>query len=662
MIRNTILLALLISLVAACTYTQKIRDGRSAFDRKQYAVAVDLLQKEYDKAKSRVEQGKIAFLLGQSYEEINKSDLSIKWYNIAYNNQYGVDALKAYAFALKRAERYEEAKLAFKDLGIEIGSPYEYRREISACEIAMGWKETPPQYEIEVLPFNTSDADYSPVLYRTNQLVITSDRRSSTGDKDYNWTGNAFSDLFLVDLSSNTVSNFDGVLNTANNEGTASFTGSQTEMYFTRCFGGGKYGEANCKIMYSQLEGSSWSIPEALPFMEEEVNYGHPAVTNDGSRLYFSSDHPEGWGGHDLYYVDRQSDGSWGEPKLMSRVINTPRNEKFPFIDNDTLYFSSNGHTSMGGLDVFRTHQMGDRGWSPVQNLLPPINSGKDDFGYVVDYNATKKDKDILQVGYFTSSREDGIGNDDVYRFVKRVPPPAPPVAEKDIPKPEDYKLLLTIYVLEKIYDVDNDPNSKVLGRKPLPGAKVKIKWGRKNDEVTMNEEGAIQIELDRQTDYDFLASNPGYLTNDAIFSTKGMGQDPDNPVQKFELEIELDKIFFDKEITLENIYYDFDKWNIREDAQPTLNELVRNLSLNPDIRIQLGSHTDCRGNDRYNQDLSQKRAQSAVDYLIAQGIDASRLQALGYGEEEPEVDCICSRCTEEEHQENRRTTFKILE
>jgi peptidoglycan-associated lipoprotein len=661
MYKNVIPVLFLFALLASCTYTQKIRDGRTAFERKQYAVAVDLLKKEYDKAKSRVEQGKIAYLLGESYQNINKSDQSIKWFSIAYDNQYGVDALKAYAYALKKAERYDEAKRAFKDLGIEIGSPYEYRREISACEIASGWKELPPEYEIEVMPFNTSTADYSPVLFKNNQLVFTSDRSLSTGDEQYNWTGNSFSDLFLVDLSSNEVSGFDPFLNTENNEGTASFDQSFTELYFTRCFGGGKFGEDRCKIMVSKLENGAWSVPEALPFIEDGVNYGHPALSSDGSRLYFSSDHPDGWGGHDLYYVERDREGSWGEPQLMSRVINTPRNEKFPFLDQDTLYFSSDGHTSMGGLDVFRTFKMANGSWTPAYNLKTPINSGGDDFGYVVDYEAPKNSADILQVGYFTSSRVEGIGNDDIYRFVKKVPPPTP-VVEETTPEPEDYKILLDVYVLEKIYANPNDPNSKVLGRKPLPDAALNIKWGRKKDNMTIGEEGYVQIELEEQTNYDFLASMDNYLSNDAVFSSKGIGKDPNNPVQRFELEIVLERIFFNQEITLENIYYDFDKWDIREDAKPTLNELVKNLSLNPDIRIQMGSHTDCRGNDNYNQQLSQRRAQSAVDYLIAQGIDASRLQALGYGEGEPAVDCLCSRCSEEEHQSNRRTTFKIIE
>ncbi|HKK80247.1 MAG TPA: hypothetical protein VJ933_11490, partial [Phaeodactylibacter sp.] len=157
MIRLIPILALLPLLLAQCTYTEKVRDGQTAIEVKQYAVAVDLLQEEYEKSKSRVEKGKIAYRLGSAYKELNQSEQSIRWFQIAYDNQYGYEALREYAYALKQAERYAEAQRAFKDLGIEIGSPYEYRREISACKIAQGWKELTPEYEIELLDFNTSN-------------------------------------------------------------------------------------------------------------------------------------------------------------------------------------------------------------------------------------------------------------------------------------------------------------------------------------------------------------------------------------------------------------------------------------------------------------------------------------------------------------------------
>lgn len=658
--RHYIYLSVFIFLTA-CTYTQKIKDGRTAFERKQYAVATRFLEKEYNKAKTRLEKGKLAYLLGESYKELNRSEQSIQWYQKAYDNQAGVDALKEYAYGLKKAERYKEAMQAFKDLGIEIGSPYEYRREITACEVAQGWKDALKyaDYQVKALDFNSNGADYAPVLYKDNQLVFTSDRKGSTGEEVYNWTGNAFSDLFVVNLESNTVNSFDNRLNTPDNEGTAVFNKDFTEMYFTRCFGGKKE-DSYCKIMASEWQNDAWSAPEAVEFIQENINYGHPALSADGKQLYFSCNHPEGWGGYDIWVAEKTTAG-WGEPKLLGRAVNTIGNEKFPYLDADTLYFSSDFHPGMGGLDVFKTYKMGNGNWAPPYNLKPPLNSGGDDFGFVVDYQA-KKDKGVLQLGYFTSTRAEGLGNDDIYRFEKIIPPPLP-VVEKPVKKETvARKMLLDVFVLEKIYEDPTNPNSRVLGRKPLQEAKLEAKFGKENKVFATDEEGLVTIELAKDTEYNFLASKQNYLTNTGNFSARGIGEDPNNPVQRFEVEIVLDKIFLNKEIRLENIYYDLDKWDIRKDAEPTLNALAENLKLNPAIRIQLSSHTDCRASDSYNELLSQRRAQAAVDYLIAKGIDASRLTAKGYGESQPEVNCICTRCSEDQQQLNRRTTFKIIE
>ncbi len=644
-------------LIGACTYTQKVKDGGFAFERKQYAVAVDMLQKEYKKSKSRVEKGKKAFLLGESYRMLNKPASAADWYKNAYDNGYDVDALKEYAFSLKAMEQYTEAMQAFKDLGIEIGSPYEYRREIAACKIALGWAgEKSKAYTVVPAGFNSARADYAPTLYKDHQLVFSSDRSTATGDDTYNWTGGDFSDLFVADLQSGSVEPFDNQINTPYNEGAAVFNRDFTEMYFTRCFGDKK--EDNyCKLMMSKLSGGHWTVPAVLDFVEEGVNYGHPAITDDGNLLYFSCNSGEGWGGYDIWASQRTAEG-WGEPKLMGRSINTIGNEKFPSFDGDTLYFSSDFHSGMGGLDIFKTWQMANGAWVPVRNLKPPLNSGSDDFGLVVDA-AGRKTGEVLQVGYFTSNRPGGAGNDDIYKFEKRIPPPEPEKPETPL---AEYKLVLEGYVVEKIFADPDNPDSKVLGRRPLPGSKVVVSFGKETKEFTVGEDGFFTFEMAEDTDYNFLGSKDGYLTSETSFSSRGIGKDPDNPVQVFEVEVELDRIFINKEIVLEDIYYDFDKWDIRDDARPTLNKLARDLELNPSIRIELSSHTDCRGNDRYNQELSQKRAQSAVNYLMSQGISADRLQAKGFGESQPKADCLCTRCTEEEHQQNRRTAFTILE
>ena len=642
-------------LLSACSYTQKVRDGRTAFERKQYAVAVPMLKKEYSKSKSKVEKGKIAFLIGESLRYNNKAAESLQWYKSAYDYQYGMDALKEYAYGLKKTGQYEEAGRAFKNLGIELGSPYEYRREVKACKAAAQWqkKEAQNAYKVFSAAFNSNASDYSPTYYTDNQLIITSDRSSSTGDDAYNWTGKNYSDLFTVNLDNNVIAPLTAPINTEDNEGTVAFNEDYTEMYFSRCYNPAK-ADAYCKLMMSEKDGDAWSAPVVLDFVEEGVNYGHPSISADGNLLYFSSNHPDGWGGYDIYYSERIPEG-WSHPKILNRNINTIYNEKFPVLHDDTLYFSSDGHTGMGGLDIFKVYKIGER-WSKPINLKAPVNSPADDFSFIIEPNNTRQE-DVLQRGYFTSARENGSGGDDIYRWEKHKIPPPPP--EEVVPEIE-YTITLHVFVLEKIYEDPQNPNSRVLGRKPIPKAQLQITTGENRNTVTISEEGEYTIQPQEESNYSFLALNSGYLNNSTTFSTMGIGKDPANPNLVFEVEIVLDKIFTDKEITLENIYYDFDQSYIRKDAEPTLNELASILQQNPGIEIELGSHTDCRGPNKYNQNLSQARAQSAVDYLISKGIDPRRLSARGYGENSPAADCACTRCSEEEHQANRRTTFKI--
>ncbi len=655
----------------SCKFTEKIRDGRTAYERKQYSVAAKMLASEFAKTKSRVEKGEIAYLIGESFTKMNESEKSIEWYKIAYDNQFGVDALKQYALALKKNQQYKEAKQAFKELGLEIGSPYEYRKDIAACEIAMGWlgEEKTTGYTAMPCGFNSPKNEYAPVAFMNNQLIFTSDR-GPVPDKTgaYKWTGNAFSDLFVVELPSGNAAQFDPIINSEHNEGTPCFNNDFTEIFFTRCYGKGN-DDYYCKLMASKKEGGAWTVPTPLSFVEEKINYGHPTLSKDGKTLYFSANHPDGWGGYDIFYVQREN-GEWKTPKVMNRGINTIYDEKFPSIDNDTLYFASSGHTGMGGLDIFKTYLIEEDRWTPVQNLKAPINSGADDFGMIIDYRQSKKEG-VLQAGFFCSSRPAGKGGDDLYAFEKRKPvlPPAPepePVDTTVTTKPEPpkivYKMILEGYVVEKIYERKDDPASRVLGRKPLNKAKVQVNFGGERKDIVVQEDGKFTLELDESMDYNFFASKTDYLNNTGFFSTKGIGKDPANPELKFEIEIVLDKIFKDKEIVLDDIYYDFDKWDIREDAQPQLDKLARILKQNPEINIRLASHTDCQGNSSYNQNLSQKRAQSAVNYLISKDINPDRLSAVGYGESALRIDCPCTKCTDQEHQFNRRTTFAIVE
>ncbi len=655
----------------ACLSVQPIKDGPTAYERKQYAVAIPMLQRDFERAKSRSEKGQLAFKVAESYRSVADYASAHRWYGLAYQYNYGSDALRGQAYMLKRLERYAEAKEAFRTLGIEIGSPYEYRKEMAACDMAMGWLQLAEQggWTVQSVAFNSAQNDFAPVFYTDGRLVFSSDRPTSKGKKGYAWTGNKFMDLFIADPDALGAQPFEGPINTEGNEGSAAFNRNFTEIYFSRAAKVNKGEDQYCKMYVSVRRDGAWSEPSLLPFQKERVNYVHPALSADGRTLIFASNDSDGWGGYDLWIMRRneQAEDGWEEPRPLGRNINTAGNEVFPALCADTLYFASDGLPGMGGLDLFRTFRMADNTWATPQNLKPPVNSGADDFGLIATAHKPPSGRplqpgDLLLSGFFTSNRPGGRGGDDIYYFEQRVPPPQPPKADTPERKPIVFKILLEGFVLEKIWADPSDPNSRVLGRKPLPGARVDIAFDGKNRPVGVGEDGLFRLELAENTDYLFTATKEGYLTNGTRFSTRGLPRDSAQPVQVYEVEIVLDKIFRDREIVLEDIYYDFDKWDIRPDAEPALNRLAEMLRQNPNIRIQLGSHTDCRGDEAYNQTLSQRRAQSAVNYLIARGIDAGRLTAVGYGESQPAINCPCSRCTEAEHQANRRTTFRIIE
>ncbi|MFT6000657.1 MAG: peptidoglycan-associated lipoprotein [Neolewinella sp.] len=652
---------LLFAFMTSCTYTAKITDGATAVGRKQYDVAVPMLQREYKKAKSRKVKGEVAMNLGAALRETGQDDKALDWFQLAYDNNAGPEALREKAAALKRLERYEEAITVYTDLGFEIGSKYEFRKDISGAEMAQQWLETEKagkQRAFTVAPaeFNSRQADYAPVAFE-NRLIFTSDRSASAGDETFKWTGRGFTDLFVVDLEgSNAVTAFDGGINTVDHEGTPTFSPDGKEMIFTRCTAPAKREDAYCGLFVSERAGKGWSSARPLSFVKPGANYMHPALSADGKRLFFSALLEDGWGGYDIYVTDRKEDGSWGDPALMNRAINTQGNEQFPSIDADTLYFSSDGLEGMGGLDIFRTHPTRNGRYAAPKNLQIPVNSGADDFGFSV-VRREGSGLAATMTGYFSSARPGGAGSDDIYTYTRRVLPP-PPVD----PTPIAYKNVLDVTVVEKIYEDPTDPRSRVLGVRPVPNATIIASIGEQSRTVNTDEEGRLSLVLVDDQVYQFRAERDEYLAAEGRFSSRNLPKDPDAPDQRYELELELDKIFRNQEVVLKNIYYDFDKFFIRDDAQPTLNNLAALLKRNPEIRIELGSHTDCQGNAGYNQTLSQARAQAAVDYLVQQGIDQDRVEAKGYGKEQLLEVCICERCSEEQNQRNRRTSFRILE
>ncbi|HMZ73251.1 MAG TPA: OmpA family protein [Saprospiraceae bacterium] len=639
--------------VLSCSAPATVRDGKTAFERKQYNLAASLLEKEYTKADTRVKKGKIAWLVGLSLKNTGESAQSVKWFKTAYDNQFGVEALREYAFALKQTEKYKEAESAFRTLGQEIGSPFEYRKEITACQSAARWLALKDDngYKISPASFNTAQNEYAPYISKDGDIYFTADKQANSKQDKYYWTGRGFSDIFILKKNDTKPEKLNTNINTANNEGTISISPDGKTMIFTRC-DGEKNIDRYCKLMQSEYVDGQWSTAVQLEFQQERINYMHPAFSADGNTLFFASNDPNGIGGYDVYFTQK-SKGSWLEPQILPNNINTAGNEKFPYLDADTLYFASDGWQGMGGLDIFKVSKSGTNTWNQPINLQAPMNSGSDDFGLTVD-PGFMPNENVFKKGYFSSNRPGGSGKDDIYEFRLVKVEPKPKAAP-----PGD--LYLDVYVLEKIRKDPADPNSTVIARKPIKNAKLTVLnlEGKKDYNTSADE--AVSIKLNPGAQYQFTAGADGFLTGTSVFSAVGISPIPGQD-QRFELEIVLDKIFKNKEIILENIYYDFDKWDIRQDAMPTLNKLAGLLKSNPDIKIQLGSHTDCRGGTAYNQILSQKRAQSVVDYLIAQQIAPERLTAVGFGESKPAVNCECSKCSEDEYQTNRRTTFTILE
>ncbi|MCB0688048.1 MAG: OmpA family protein, partial [Saprospiraceae bacterium] len=537
------------------------------------------------------------------------------------------------------------AAASYIKAGDEIGDRIKYRQEIATCLQAEEWRKDAvySPYIIENLGMNSPASDYAPVPISNNEIAFTSDRDVSTGDYKYAWSGNDFSDIFLANLTQNSVTPYGGdVINIDENEGTIAVSPDGSKMVFCRCFSREDY-DAHCKLMISERMDQSWSKPSILPFIKDGINYRHPAFSDDGTVLFFSANIEEETNDYDIY-LSQFEDENWSQPVSLGPSINTQSREGFPFSYKDTLYFSSNAG-GMGGLDIYKTWPLADGRWQTPVNLRAPINSGADDFAYVINRYFIPSDS-ILEQGYFSSNRQGGKGSDDIYLFEKRKYHPVKPEPEETF----EYEIVLDLRVFQRQYEDANDPNSKIIMRVPLADAQISItEDGREFKETASNRFGILTLDLNPEKEYEFFVSHEGFFNNELFFSTRDLTIDSTKKVQKYEERILLDKIFYDKEIVLENIYYDLDESFIRDDAKPTLDSLANLLKINPQIKIQLSSHTDCRATEEYNLNLSQARAQSAVDYLESRGISSDRMVAKGYGESQLAVNCICEECTEEE-------------
>lgn len=649
---SIILFVLLI--ISGCKPTAEIKDGKLAYDLKKYHLAQKLLPVEIVKESSVEGKINLMITLAKSYELSNNPEKAEEWYQKSFDLSQRAEFLYDIGRMKKQNEKYEEAIQIFEQYKSLTYDALRSNPEINICKEALEAKNSKTNMFIENLyMINSEKSDYATAVYRNEGLAITSARAQAKGTLIHPWTGDKNSDIFLSNLKSaryQEPENFSDIINSDLPEGSITFSKDYKEAYFTRC----DYSDSKnsfCSIYYTFLETNdkdSWAEPVKMDIFGDTVNVGQPFLAPDGKRLYFVSDAPFGYGGNDIYFIQKEG-SEWSTPFNAGFLINTDKEELFPSVDSKgNLYFSSNGKLGFGGLDIFKATPDKNNFRNP-ERLPYPINSGGDDFMFIWIHEFNPKAPDgILEQAAFSSSRPGGSGNDDVYLYTKRF---------------INY-YMLKLYVVEKNYENPDDSDSKILGLKPLVDANVKLTpLADKSSERNLKtpSSGLLNIELNRESDYSIFVSKNNYFNKTISVSTKGLA-DPNEMYITIIDTVELEKIFPEKEIVIPNIYYDYDKATLRDESLPVLDKLVGFFNENSDLTIEIGSHTDSRGSDSYNLDLSQRRAQSVVDYFISKGIPKDQLQAKGYGETKLINRCTNNVvCSEDEHQQNRRTTFRVV-
>ncbi len=632
--------------------TARLKRANAYYEAGGYFEAVELYRRDLDKV-PKEEMGVYLQRIAECYRLMGDARQAEIWYSKAImRDASDPKVFFYYAEMLKMGEKYDEAIEQYQKYKELVPNDPLADMGVESSELAKKWLESPAGYElVNMRAINSKQSDFSPAYASEDYtiLLLTTSREEATGSKKHEGTGDKFTDIYISQRDKrgnwSKPRSLDESINTPDDEGTPSLTSDFNKLYFTRCRTS-KRNKLGCEIMLSQRSEQGWLSPEPVPIAADSMVVAHPSISEDELTLYFVSNIPGGYGGNDLWKVTRTSPSdSWGEPINLGPDINTSMNEMFPYIHPDgTLYFSSDGHPGMGGLDIFRATPLEDgNGWE-VENMRYPINSSSDDFGIIFE-----KER---EAGYFSSRRRDlgSRGGDNIYLF----------------------------YLPEIIYNIVGEVRDDKSGGL-LASANVQLVGsdGLIADAKT-GDDGAFRFMLNANTDYVLVASKEGYLNGRGRETTKGVAESTD-----FEMSINLTSTA--RPIELPNIFYDFDRWELRPESMAALDRLVEVLNENPTIIIELGAHTDSRGTLDYNYDLSQKRAQSVVNYLIEKGIPAERLRAKGYAQSQPKVvdeqlqvrfsflsigakldqkfiDKLSSEEQKETvHQVNRRTEFRVL-
>ncbi|MDR2810369.1 MAG: OmpA family protein [Tannerellaceae bacterium] len=615
----------------------------------EYYEAAAIYRKVYTKTSpsERFLRGYIAFRMAECNRLVNNTPRAISGYINASRYQYADSTVNFWlGFMQHKQGVYAEAVKYYKAYLESDPSNLRAQNGIKGAELALQWRKTPTRYQVTKMEkMNSRRSEFAPMLYGADydQLYFASSRTKDKEAKVNAITGQVNNNFFLV--KQNESGNWlapeeieDGV-NTEFDEGTPSFTSDGNTMYYTYCSEDPE-GPRTSEIYVSTRSNAQWGKGTRATIVKDSVTaLGHPAVSPDGQYIYFVSDVVGGYGGKDIFRA-RRIGADFGPMENLGPWINTPGDELFPYVrDSVTLYFASDGHPGMGGLDLFKATLDSAGGWQ-VENMRYPINSPADDFGITF---AGKREK-----GFFSSNRNDLRGSDHLYSF--------------ELP-------LVTVVIEGIVSDIDEYPveeaTVRIVGRDGL------------NEKVQVKRDGSYRVELARDVSYVMMAGARGFLNQYFELKTS-----PEEKSETYIVDFFLSPVY--TPVVVENIFYAFDSATLRPESKEALDELIKMLNDNPNVTIEMGAHTDRMGTDTYNESLAQRRAQSVVDYLIAGGIAPERLEAKGYGESVPKTinkkmagewdflhegdvlteDFILALTPEQQEvadQINRRTEFKVL-
>ena len=613
------------------------------YEEYSFIPAIDIYQKVLDKG---FESEDMLQKLGNSYYFNANYAKAAEVYGLLiekYSEEIGAEYYFRYGQSLKSIGDYESSDKAlerFKSMtsgrdtrANRIKSRQEYLDEIA---------KNSGRYDLKEFPFNSKYSDFAPTFYKEG-LIFSSDR--DTGNLAryrHTWNSHDFLDLYKVNADSASNDNVTKLssVNSRLHESTSVISSDGSTIYFTRNnFIEGKTkrdkeGFIRLKIFRAQWTENGWDVLEDLPFNSDAYSVAHPALSPDDKTLYFASDMPGTYGQSDIFKVSINDDGTFGTPENLGPAINTEGRESFPFITKEEiLYFSSDGHPGLGGLDVFATNIENSNYTKSVLNVGEPVNSSVDDFSFIIDED-TKE-------GYFASNRESGMGGDDIYGFLETRP-----------------------LVFECIQPITGTVRDRI-SNDVLVGATVKV-IDEDNQEVMStitDSDGQYELTCDCNQGNFVRALTQGYIPAEEF-----LGQSDGKP-RVIDFYLEREKIlagFGDdlaKLLQLSTIYFDFDQYTIRADAEVEIQKVIAAMEKYPSLKIKANSHTDSRGPDAYNLWLSQKRAEATVNYMISKGIAADRLEGEGYGETRLVNECDDGvKCSKQSHQLNRRSEFIILE